>query len=341
MRRVRRPFQQRAGGCARAMNRTPEATQPFLFTVDVEDWFQAENLRSTHPVRSWDSYEQRVESNTESLLDLLEVHGVRATFFVLGWVAEKCGRIVAEIDRRGHEVASHGHTHQLCFALTHRELREDFHRSKCVLENLTGRAVYGYRAPCFSITDRAVEIMGELGYRYDSSYNSFSVDRRHGRASGLEGSGGKGRAFPNGIVELPVSNLAIAGRTIPWGGGGYFRFWPPRLFSWGVRQILKKDGVYVFYCHPWEIDPFQPRVNRMGILDRYRHYKNVGRTMDRLDAFLTEFGSHDFVQCRSYVAALKRTGLVPEAEHVPGRPAGEGPWRHISLNETAGSETCA
>ena len=272
-----------------------------LITVDVEDWFQVENLRPAYPLERWDSCDLRVESSTKSLLDLLDRHGAKATFFVLGWVAERCGRLVTEIHKRGHEIASHGWSHQLCFGLTTQELREDLLRSKSILEDLTGQAVWGYRAPSFSITDGVVETMGELGYRYDASHNSFSIDKRHGQPNGLRVDSGREWAFANGILELPVSNLVIRGQSVPWGGGGYFRFWPSRLFHWGVKRILRTDGRYVFYCHPWEIDAGQPRVKEVGFLHRYRHYKNIGGTLKRLDHFLTEFRHHGLVSCRDYL----------------------------------------
>jgi polysaccharide deacetylase family protein (PEP-CTERM system associated) len=189
----------------------------------------------------------------------------------------------------------------LCFGLTTQELREDLLRSKSILEDLTGQAVWGYRAPSFSITDGVVETMGELGYRYDASHNSFSIDKRHGQPNGLRVDSGREWAFANGILELPVSNLVLRGQSIPWGGGGYFRFWPSRLFHWGVKRILRTDGRYVFYCHPWEIDAGQPRVKEVGFLHRYRHYKNIGGTLKRLDHFLTEFRHHGLVSCRDYL----------------------------------------
>lgn len=273
-----------------------------LFTVDVEDWFQVENLRCRFPPDSWDTCEFRVERNTTVLLDLLDGFRVSATFFVLGWIAERVPRLVKEIQARGHEVASHGYGHQLCYDISSSELRQDLHRSRSILEDITGQPVRGYRAPSFSITGELMDLLKELGYRYDSSYNDFSLHDRYGRVDRI------GRYIPNaglnekdGLVELPISNLKLGGKCIPWGGGGYFRLWPSWMFRQGVRHILRQQGYYLFYCHPWELDPDQPKVDGMRLDRRFRHYVNLSETAKRLNGFLNDFRQHEFMTCSEFL----------------------------------------
>nr|HDN00769.1 DUF3473 domain-containing protein [Deltaproteobacteria bacterium] len=273
-----------------------------LFTVDVEDWFQVENLRCRFPSDTWDSCEFRVERNTTVLLDLLERFHVSATFFVLGWIAERLPRLVKEIQARGHEVASHGYGHQLCYDISSSELRQDLYRSRTILENITGQPVRGYRAPSFSITGELMDLLKELGYRYDSSYNDFSLHDRYGRVDSIR------RYMPNyglnekdGLVELPISNLKLGGKCIPWGGGGYFRLWPFWMFRQGVRHILRQQEYYLFYCHPWELDPDQPRVEGMRLDRRFRHYVNLSETAKRIENFLNDFRQHEFITCSEFL----------------------------------------
>jgi polysaccharide deacetylase family protein (PEP-CTERM system associated) len=292
-----------------------DSTTSILVTIDVEDWFQVENLRPLYPSNVWDSCEMRIERNTRTLLDLLGQQGIHATFFILGWIAERCSHLVREISERGHEVASHGYNHQLCNELSRSALREDVCRSKALLEDIIGRPVLGYRAPSFSITEALVEVLGEAGYIYDSSYNSFALNNRYGKANGLfHDFKGDILITDDGFIELPVSNLKIFGRTLPWGGGGYFRFWPFLLHSWGVSRILRERKLYLFYCHPWEIDPGQPHTSHLGLLRHYRHYVNLDKTLERLGQFLTSFHLHTFVTCQDYVRTQKNGG-VDESFH--------------------------
>ncbi len=273
-----------------------------LLTVDVEDWFQVENLRPHFPLNSWDSCKLRVEGNTHVLLDLFDRFHVLATFFVLGWIAERCPDLVKEIKIRGHEVASHGYGHQLCYELSFSELKEDLYRSKSLLEDITGQPVYGYRAPSFSITQGLLDLLKELGYRYDSSYNDFSIHSRYGKMDSIRQRFLNGRLNEeNSFTELPISNLKLGGKSIPWGGGGYFRLWPFWLFKLGVVQILRRREYYLLYCHPWEFDPDQPRVDGMRLDRRFRHYVNLAGTSDRMSSFLTSFRQHEFITCSRFL----------------------------------------
>jgi len=289
-------------------NRPNDSTKTILITVDVEDWFQVENLRPAFPIETWDSRELRLEKGTQCLLDLFDQHNVQATFFVLGWIAERLPKLVNEIHSRGHEIASHGYKHELCSGLACTTLREDLIRSKSILENITGQSVLGYRAPSFSVTGDLMNSLGELGFRYDSSYNNFTMNKRYGKINGFFRQGNEGYLVAkNGILELPISNLNLHGKVIPWGGGGYFRLYPPSVFYSGVSHILEDKGYYNFYCHPWEIDPEQPRAKGIGALSRFRHYLNLDKTLTRLDRFLERFKDCNFVTCSKYLGLDNQT----------------------------------
>ena len=273
-----------------------------LITIDVEDWFQVENLRPWFPPSVWDTQQSRVERNTRNLLDLLDAAGhVKATFFVLGWIAQRQPNLVKEIATRGHEVASHGYNHMLCNQMNRDDLLEDLRTSRGLLQDLTGTDIQGFRAPSFSIDDRALDLVHQAGYRYDSSYNSFDMHRRYGTIT-TKGHR-KDRLFEPkpGFFELPVSNLNLAGQTIPWGGGGYFRLTPPPIFKAGVRQILNKTNTYLFYMHPWEIDPDQPSVKNTKGTAGWRHYLNLSKTKSRLQDLIKTFKHHQFQTCSQYI----------------------------------------
>lgn len=270
-----------------------------MMSVDVEDWFHADNLRAAVPRESWEDLELRVESNTRRLLRLFDSHGVTATFFVLGWVAERIPGLVREIHRAGHEVASHGHAHRLIYDHTSEEFREDLRRSKTFLEDVTGVRVLGYRAPNFSINDAAIEVITEEGFAYDTSYFPSSAHDRYGT---LEGVGDDdGIMELGGLIELSIPTLPVAGTRLPWGGGGYFRVLPYRVFRWGLERILRTRGHFVFYMHPWEVDPDQPRLGGIPVSRALRHYTGLGKMLDELNRLLSEF---DFVSIREGLGAL-------------------------------------
>jgi polysaccharide deacetylase family protein (PEP-CTERM system associated) len=288
-----------------------------LITIDVEDWFQVENLRPWNPPAAWDSREFRVEANVHTLLDLFEGK-VRATFFVLGWLAERLPELVREIVARGHEVASHGSSHRMCRPLSDAELKVELAGSKRLLEDITGTMVSGFRAPNFSVDDRVLDLVRECGYRYDSSYNSFSLHGRYGKIT-LNGQPRTGIAYnlSDNFFELPVSNLNLesfigsrftvhgsrqsSGFVLPWSGGAYFRLMPLDVFRLGARAILDRDGAYLFYMHPWEIDPEQPRTGQASPAARFKHYTNLDKTMDKLRGMLDTFADCRFVGCAEYL----------------------------------------
>jgi len=276
-----------------------------LLTFDVEDWFQVENFKEYIPYSTWSTRELRVEKNTIELLDLLDnaQSPVRATFFILGWIAERYPDLVCEIHRRGHEVASHGYDHHLCYNQTPDDLRRDLVKSKELLEDVIGQDVFGYRAPSFSITDEALAIVRETGYLYDSSYNSYGGHGRYGAITlpKTKKQNSSLYALSASFYEIPVSNLKICGRTIPWGGGGYFRLLPALLHRAGIKRILQQNGCFTFYMHPWEIDPDQPRVKEAKPFFRFRHYVNLGRAKKKLEKLVASNREYSFQTCMEFI----------------------------------------
>jgi polysaccharide deacetylase family protein (PEP-CTERM system associated) len=260
---------------------------PAVMSVDVEDWFHVENLSPAIGRDSWSTHSLRVERNVERLLELMESSGgVRCTWFVLGWVAERCPSMVRRIAEAGHELASHGYNHELLDGLTEDAFRSDVERSKALLEDITGESVRGYRAPSFSIKEWALPILRELGFVYDSSLFPTVGHDRYGRLPGVDEP--VAEVLP-GFFEVSVSSLNVATFALPWGGGGYFRLLPYRIFRAGVHRILRSGRPYVFYIHPWEIDPDQPRPDGVSGLSRFRHYVGLERCESRLASLFADF----------------------------------------------------
>lgn len=267
------------------MTRPPANPRNAAMSIDVEDWFQVQNLSGSIPRDSWDSRERRVETNTRRMLEIMARTGARSTCFVLGWVAERHPGLVREIAAAGHEVASHGYGHELIYDIGPERFREDIRRAKRILEDLVGRRVRGYRAPNFSITDWAIDILAEEGYGYDSSSFPVVAHDRYGRLS-VSGGGRAVYEIRPGFREVCVSSLRVAGRDIPWGGGGWFRMFPYPLFRAGVTRFIATGQPYVFYIHPWEIDAGQPRVRCAKRSHAWRHYTNLGACADRWEQLL-------------------------------------------------------
>ena len=270
--------------------RHPPAQPLNAFTVDVEDYFHVAALAPAVPPDSWARRECRVECNTERLLALLADNGVRGTFFVLGWVAERYPALVRRIAEYRHEIACHGFSHQLIYRQTPETFREETARAKDLLEQATGEAVLGYRAASFSVVRAslwALDTLIDLGFQYDSSI--FPI--RHDRYGIPDASPEPGPvAAPSGrtLAEFPMVPAKFMGLTVPVCGGGYFRIFPYWLTRAGLRQINARCQPFPFYLHPWEIDPEQPRI-RVGALSRFRHYTNLHRCEPRLERLLSEF----------------------------------------------------
>ncbi len=265
-----------------------------VLSVDVEDYFQVEAFSGIVDRRAWESYPSRVEANTHRLLDLFDETGVKTTCFILGWVAERYPALVAEIVRRGHEPACHSYWHRLIFKLTPQEFREDTRKAKDVIEQAAGEAVYGYRAPSFSITKKsswAPDILAELGFRYDSSvfpvkHDVYGVPDAPREPFRLD--------TPSGpLNEYPMTTFRFGNSpNMPVAGGGYLRIFPYWYTSMGVRRAWKEGLSVITYVHPWEVDPEQPRLNG-GLKSRLRHYTNLAQTAPRLRKLIAmgPFGS--------------------------------------------------
>ena len=275
-----------------------------LLTFDVEDWFQVENFKNYIPFSSWDDHELRVEKNIHLILDLLDSFPFqpKATFFILGWIAKKLPGMVKEIHKRGHELASHGNLHHLCTNQSFKEIEQDLKSGKALLEDIIGQKIYGYRAPSFAINNDILEIIHDTGHVYDSSYNSFSMHGRYGIIN-ISDKSKKGIAYKitNDFFELPVSNLTINHKTFPLGGGGYFRLIPFPLFKFGMNWVLNKDKAFLFYSHPWEFDPDQPRVKQASTGFKFRHYINLNQTRKKLESLLKHFNNLKFISCIDYL----------------------------------------
>jgi polysaccharide deacetylase family protein (PEP-CTERM system associated) len=257
-------------------------------SVDVEDWFQVENLRRVIPRESWKSHILRVERNMDRMLELMAENGVSCTCFVLGWIAERRPSLVGRIAAEGHEIASHGYGHDLIHTLSPSAFRADVERSKKILEDVAGVQVHGYRAPSFSITDWSISILQEVGFTYDSSSFAAIAHDRYGKLTGIAAGASVVELRP-GFHEICVSSFSVGARGVPWGGGAYFRLIPYRVFRRGVRRILRSGRPYVFYIHPWEIDPGQPRADDLAAQFRFRHYVGLERCENRLASLLRDF----------------------------------------------------
>jgi polysaccharide deacetylase family protein (PEP-CTERM system associated) len=260
-------------------------------TFDVEEYFHAEAFARVLRPEEWPTLESRVTRSTERLLDILDRDRVRATFFVLGWVAERHPSLVREIASLGHEIACHGYGHRMIQHLTRQEFERDVTQAKRALEDTTGRPVLGYRAPTFSImreTLWSLDVLSEAGFRYDSSIFPVVHDRY-----GIPDAPRFPHRLkaPNGceITEFPMSTVELLGRRLPVAGGGYFRLFPYGLTRRAIVRINTREGQpAMVYLHPWEIDPDQPRLP-VGPLTRFRHLVNVGKTEARITRLLSDF----------------------------------------------------
>jgi polysaccharide deacetylase family protein (PEP-CTERM system associated) len=259
-------------------------------TVDVEDYFQVSAFARSVNTQDWDSHPLRVTENTHRLLNLFDEFQVKATFFVLGWVAERTPELVREISRRGHEIACHGYSHQLVYNQTQTVFREETLRSKAMLEDMTGDAVRGYRAASYSITQRslwALDILAEAGFVYDSSIFPVKHDR-YGIPGALEIPHRLSTPAGYSLVEFPLSTAHVFSYRLPVAGGGYFRLYPYSLSKAGLSQVNRRNQPFIFYLHPWEIDPDQPKIATHWF-SRFRHYNNLSKCESRLRRLLADF----------------------------------------------------
>ena len=285
----------------------PSNTTSHFFTVDVEEYFQVKALESVVSRGEWISHPSRLAASIDALLERLDRYGARGTFFVLGWIAEHRPEVVRAIVAAGHEIASHGFWHERVTALDSDAFREDVRSSKQTLEDLIGTPVVGYRAPSFSIIpgwEWAFDVLVEEGYRYDSSL--FPIRRR-------------GYGYPDAprsphiiqraggcLAEFPLATTNILRYPVPAAGGGYLRQFPLAVIRRAFREASERGEPATFYIHPWEIDPGQPRLP-VSALNRLRHYRGLGSTLERIDLILEEFS---FATIASYLPVLERAATV-------------------------------
>jgi polysaccharide deacetylase family protein (PEP-CTERM system associated) len=290
------------------MTATVPKSVPAVMSVDVEDWFHVENLKQVIDRESWGRQSSRVERNVDRLLELMAGHGdVRSTWFILGWVAERWPQVVSRIAEAGHEIASHGYHHDLLDDLSPESFEADVRRSKRLLEDIGGAAVIGYRAPSFSIKEWALPILQEAGFEYDSSFFPTVGHDRYGRLDGVAADQAVAEVLP-GFFEISISSMSFASVAVPWGGGGYFRLLPYSVFRAGARRILRSGRPYVFYIHPWEIDPDQPRPKGLPPVYRFRHYVGLGRCEDRFTALLADFSWTTMAELLRHARSAKDGG---------------------------------
>jgi len=258
-------------------------------TVDVEDYFQVQAFATAIDRSCWDSFPARVETNTQRILDQFAAAGVSGTFFTLGWVAERFPALVRRIVAEGHELASHGHGHAPLYTLDAASFRADLRRAKALLEDAGGVAVRGYRAPTFSLGPRtpwAYDVLAEEGHVYSSSI--FPI--RHDLYGEPDAPRFVHRVAGGAMWELPMTTVRLGGRNFPCAGGGYFRLFPYQLFRMGLARLNHDDRQPgIFYFHPWEIDPGQPRVDGISRMARFRHYVNLAGMQARVGRLLVDF----------------------------------------------------
>jgi polysaccharide deacetylase family protein (PEP-CTERM system associated) len=262
---------------------------PNAMSVDVEDYFQVSAFEGRIARDQWDSMPQRLPRNIARVLEIFEQRGVKATFFTLGWVCQKFPELIREIVAGGHELASHGHDHRRIWAIGAEKFARDVADTRKRLEDTGGAEVLGYRAPSFSIDARsmwAYDALREAGYRYSSSV--FPI--RHDHYGIPDAPRFPFRVVPADMLEIPMSSMSFMGRNWPCSGGGYFRLMPLAYSTWATRRINSEDGMpTMFYFHPWELDPEQPRIEGVSTKARIRHYLNLRRFEPRLKALLGKF----------------------------------------------------
>lgn len=284
-------------------------------SIDVEDYFQVSAFASVIQPKDWPKHESRVEQNTQRILKLLDEHNYKSTFFVLGWVAERYPNLVREIADLGHEIACHGYSHQLIYKQTEQVFREETFKAKKILEDITQSEVNGYRAASYSITKSslwALDILIEAGFKYDSSIFPIRHDRY-----GIPDAESVPHMLtaPNGkqILEFPLSKANWFGLSVPIAGGGYFRLLPYFVTKAGINKVTKNSGQpYIFYLHPWEVDPQQPRIEASWF-SKFRHYRNLDQCETRLRKLMRDF------KFTTVAEVLENLGLLDDSEPVTGQ----------------------
>lgn len=258
-----------------------------LLSIDVEEWFQVENLRPAIDRSQWNKLETRAEKSTEHILNILEEYDQKATFFILGWIAEKFPDLIKEISLKGHEIASHGFEHEPVYNLSKEQFKKDLIKSKEILEKHSNQEIIGFRAPTFSMTRWGLDILKDLNFVYDSSYQphrareDFYISNSPDQIKSIV-------MMRNGLYEIPLSENRLFSLSVPWSGGGYFRLIPYPIFRYGIRKILKREKCYCFYIHPWEFDSEQPKV-KVSFMKKFKHYHKLSNTEKKFRFLLKDF----------------------------------------------------
>ena len=269
-----------------------------ILTIDVEDYFQVENFKEHISYEEWEDYNCRAVESTELILNILNEYNVQATFFVLGWIAEKYPKLVTKISRAGHEIATHGYYHQLVYKQTKEEFARDLDKSISLLTDITNQSILGYRAPSFSIVNDsiwALDIIKEAGLKYDASIFPIQGHDRYG-VKEMEPSI---HELESGLYEVPPTTVRFFGKRWPAAGGGYFRLFPYWLTKYFINRLnTRRNRPAVVYLHPWEFDPEQPRIEEADLFSKFRHYVNLHKTEEKFKQLLEDF---EFTSIQNYL----------------------------------------
>ena len=256
-------------------------------SIDLEDWFCVANLRHIFEIKDWGGCDLRVEQSTAKILELLDKYNVIATFFVLGWIAERVPSLIAEIADKGHEIATHGYSHTLLTEMTPSEFESDLRKALAVTNDIVDCEIIGFRAPSFTVTGKtmwAVDVLKENGINYDSSVFPAGFHPDYG----MPNADLNVFEYDNGLIEFPLTCVEIFGKRIPCGGGGYFRLYPYPVTKFLLSKCNRQGRSALFYLHPWEFDPDQPKV-KLPPIKRFRHYNNLEKTFGRFERLLNDF----------------------------------------------------
>lgn len=283
----------------------------FVFSIDVEDWFQVENLKALVAYDDWHVEELRISESTEIVLDILHRYNVKATFFILGWIAEKRPDLVTRIARHGHEIASHGYKHELLHKIDENSIETDIRRSLEILQPLSRNKIIGYRAPSFSITKAATNALKKMNLVYDASLNDFQFNRRYGklttfnRESRTDGNILKYSVLDNGLIEFPISVNTYF--SIYWPlGGGYCRLSPMWFLRKQLHDVFRKSDIVSIYLHPWEFDPGQPRLKKLGMNYYFRHYYGLDKTAEKVEKLIKIIKESPDVEIKTFGEIVER-----------------------------------
>ena len=259
-----------------------------ILSIDIEDYFQVENFKEYINYDEWDNYECRIEKNVVKILNILDTFDYKATFFVLGWIAQRYPNLIREIFNQGHEIATHGYGHELIYKQSEKEFENDLLTSINIIEDIIDDKILGYRAPSFSITNESywsLDIIKNLGLQYDASIFPIKGHDRYG-LSNVEPEISE---LNNGLYEIPPATIKFLGKRWPIAGGGFFRLFPYWLTKMGIKRLNRKRKPAVIYLHPWELDPEQPRIKAADIFSKFRHYVNLDKTEKKFKKLLSDF----------------------------------------------------